>query len=336
MAKGTADRIVDDRGRALGGMVPAASLLTPGHETDLVRPDGRPQPVFRADLRRIPSLRNAWSVAFLYVQTAAVLWATVRFGPWAWPIGFVLMGRAHAQFASLMHEAAHRLLFSNRTINDWVGRWLLGYPAFVSTEAYRRVHMAHHREEFGPDEPDIPLYVGYPVGRASLRRKLWRDATGRTGVRLLRQQLAGLRSPDVRVRRTLWKILAVQAILLTASILAGYPLVYPLLWLLPFLTVWRVINRLRSIAEHGGLMASRDRRVTTHSVRQHWLARFFLVPYRIGWHLAHHVDAGVPFRHLPRYHAAMVESGYVTDGLEYPGYRAIWRALAAEPTAVAP
>jgi fatty acid desaturase len=56
------------------------------------------------------------------------------------------------------------------------------------------------------------------------------------------------------------------------------------------------------------------------------------VPYHIGWHLAHHVDAGVPFRNLPRYHAAMVESGYVTDGLEYPGYRAIWRALATGPT----
>jgi fatty acid desaturase len=313
-------------------MVPSPELLTPGHETELVRPDGRPQPEFRAELRRIPSFRNAWSVLFLYVQTGAVLWATVRLGPWAWPIGFVLMGRAHAQFASLMHEAAHRLLFSNRTLNDWVGRWLLGYPALVSTDAYRRVHMAHHRQEFGPDEPDIPLYIGYPVGHASLRRKLWRDATGRTGLRLLRQQLAGLRSPDVRVRRTLWKILLVQAILLGASILSGYPLVYPLLWLLPFLTVWRVINRLRSIAEHGGMMASRDRRVTTHSVRQHWLARFLLVPYHIGWHLAHHVDAGVPFRHLPRYHRAMIESGYVTDGLEYPSYRAIWQALAAEPT----
>jgi fatty acid desaturase len=318
--------VIDDR--RLGGMVPPPELLAPGDETGLVRPDGRPQPEFRARLRRIPSLRNAWSVVFLYVQTGAVIWATVRFGPWAWPFGFVLMGRAHAQFASLMHEAAHRLLFTNRRANDVVGRWLLGYPAFVSTDAYRRVHMAHHRQEFGPDEPDIPLYIGYPISHDSLRRKLVRDVTGRTGLRLFRQQFAGLRSPDARVRHTLWKILAVQAVLLAVSIAAGYPLVYPLLWLLPFLTVWRVINRLRSIAEHGGLEASSDRRVTTHSVRQHWLARFFLVPYHIGWHLAHHVDAGVPFRNLPEYHRAMTESGYVSDALEYPDYPTLWRALA--------
>ena len=36
----------------------------------------------------------------------------------------------------------------------------------------------------GPKEPDIPLYANYPITRASLRRKLIRDATGRTGWKL--------------------------------------------------------------------------------------------------------------------------------------------------------
>ena len=54
------------------------------------------------------------------------------------------------------------------------------------------------------------------------------------------------------------------------------------------------------------------------------------MPYNIGWHLAHHVDSGVPFRNLPRYHKAMIESGYVGTGVEYPSYRTIWRALAAD------
>ena len=48
------------------------------------------------------------------------------------------MGRAHAQFAALMHEAAHRLLFRNKTVNDWVGRWLLGFPSFTPIDQYRR------------------------------------------------------------------------------------------------------------------------------------------------------------------------------------------------------
>ena len=148
-------------------MVPAA--LPVAHDTVEVRGDGRPSPAVRDELRHIASWRNAVSVVSLYAQTAALIWVSVRF-VWTIPLTFLLMGRTFAQFASLMHEAAHRLLFADKRVNDWVGRWLLGFPAFTSTDAYRRVHMAHHRDEFGPDEPDIALYAGYPIGHASFRR----------------------------------------------------------------------------------------------------------------------------------------------------------------------
>ncbi|MEO7369979.1 MAG: fatty acid desaturase, partial [Ilumatobacteraceae bacterium] len=118
------------------------TTLPVARDTDLVRADGRPSPALREQLRRIPSWRNAGSVVSLYIQTAAVIWISMRY-PWTLPLTFLLMGRAFAQFASLMHEAAHRLLFADKRANDWVGRWVLGYPAFTSTDAYRRVHMAH-------------------------------------------------------------------------------------------------------------------------------------------------------------------------------------------------
>jgi fatty acid desaturase len=76
---------------------------------------------------------------------------------------------------------------------------------------------------------------------------------------------------------------------------------------------------------------SPDKRESTHSVRQHLPARFMLVPYRIGLHLAHHVDAGVPFRNLPILHRALIDAGYITDEFEYSSYPAAWRALRAEP-----
>src|SRR6476620_8405619 len=100
-------------------MVPVG--LPVAHATERVRADGRPQPAFREELRRIPSWRNALSVVGLYVQVGIIVWATVQ---WIWllPVSFMLMGRVHAQFASLMHEAAHRLLFANRRVNDFVGR----------------------------------------------------------------------------------------------------------------------------------------------------------------------------------------------------------------------
>jgi fatty acid desaturase len=316
-------------------MLPDPALLREPDD-ERILPNGRPAPVLRDDLRRIPSVRNAVSVVSVYVQTVGIIWIAIRLNnPVAWIAAFLLMGRAHAQFAALMHEAAHRLLFRNRRINDWTGRWLLGFPAFTPIDLYRRGHMNHHRDEFGPNEPDIPLYRGYPIGRDSLRRKLVRDATGQTGVKLLKGLVRGVASSEPTVRNQARRIVAVQLALIAVGVAVGHPWIWLLLWLLPHLTVWRVINRLRSIAEHGGMERSSDRRNTTHSVRQSPWCRFALVPYRIGWHLAHHVDSGIPMHNLPRFHRALVESGYVADGLEYRSYLALWRTLSSRPTVVA-
>lgn len=321
-----------ESGFRLGGMAPTIDSLPHVIENPSISANGRLAPELRAELRRIPSLLNAWSVLWCYGQNILILVAAVHFNHIAlWLLAFLLMGRMHAQFASLMHEAAHRLLFKHRGANDWVGNWLLGFPVITSTPAYRRVHMAHHREEFGPDEPDIPLYANYPISAASFRRKLLRDITGQTGIKLFRNQLRGFRSPDVRVRRTLLKMTLVQAIVVGAFFAVGHPWLYLTMFVLPYFTLWRVINRLRSIAEHGGLRADDDRRIATHSVAQHPIARFYLVPYNIGFHLAHHVDAGVPFRHLPKYHALLRKSQYVDDSYEYPSYGALWKAASGFP-----
>jgi fatty acid desaturase len=324
--------VAGESGFRLGGMAPTIDSLPRVIDNPSIGTDGRPVPELRAELRRIPSLLNAWSVLWCYGQNILILAAAVHINHIAtWLLAFLLMGRMHAQFASLMHEAAHRLLFKHRGANDWVGNWLLGFPVITSTPAYRRVHMAHHREEFGPDEPDIPLYANYPITAESFRRKLVRDATGQTGIKLFRNQLRGFRSPDVRVRRTLLKMTLVQVIVIAAFFAVGHPWLYLTMFVLPYFTLWRVINRLRSIAEHGGLRADDDRRIATHSVVQHPIARFYLVPYNIGFHLAHHVDAGVPFRHLPKYHALLRDTRYVDASYEYPSYGALWKAASGFP-----
>ena len=171
-------------------MVPSPERLTPPRADGRILPSGRAIPDLREDLRRVPSLRNAISVVSCFAQMALVIGGAIWLhNPFAWVGAFLLMGRSHAQLAALMHEAAHRLLFRNRKANDLVGRWLLGYIGFTNTDGYRRVHMAHHREEFGPEEPDMALYAGYPIPKESFRRKLERDATGQTGWKLLKQQL---------------------------------------------------------------------------------------------------------------------------------------------------
>jgi fatty acid desaturase len=228
-----------------------------------------------------------------------------------------------------MHESAHKLLFTNKRWNDVIGKWVVAYPVFTPVQLYRRVHFAHHKDEFGPDEPDIAFYAPYPCTRRALFRRLFRDAVG----------ISGWKNFVPLVKNTARKgpfrpiglsILAVQVVLWAILWAAtGRWWIYPLLWFLPWMTEWRVINRLRSIAEHGGMERSPDRRATTHHVRQSWLARFWIVPYNTGWHLAHHVDMGVPWRNLPAFHAELVRAGYATDAITYKNYWALWKALSS-------
>jgi fatty acid desaturase len=310
-------------------MLPRSELLPDVLPTERLTATGKAVPAVREKLRRIPNVANAFTDVFCWVQIIGPIALAVRHNhPLMWIAAFLLCGRGFALLNILGHEAAHRLLFSKKSVNDFVGRWFLAHPAFTPIDLYRRSHMAHHREEFGPEEPDMNLYNGYPITRASLRRKLTRDAFGNSGWKSLKGLLKAARKPTVA--RT---ILAVQAVIFLGFIVAGHPWLFIFLWVAPWMTVWRVLNRLRAIAEHGGMTKSDDRRQTTHHVKQGFWAKFWIAPYKTGWHLAHHVDIGVPFRNLPAFHKELVASGWVTPGLEYPSYFALWKTLSSRDAA---
>ncbi|MET0803961.1 MAG: fatty acid desaturase [Acidimicrobiales bacterium] len=324
--------VLVDHVREQQTMVPPPALRPDVLPTARLLVSGKPVPEVRAELRRIPNLRNVGNVLSVWAQSfgliALACWIS---NPFMWVATFVLMGRAFALYGILGHEAAHRLLFSKKWANDVVGRWGLSYPGFVPFDVYRRSHFAHHRDEMGPEEPDVNLYAHYPITRDSLGRKLRRDAFGVSGWKNLKGLFRGLQYE--RTRGVALRILGTQVVILAGFAAVGRPELYPLLWLAPWMTGWRVINRLRAIAEHGGMIRSKDRRETTHHVRQTWPARFWIVPFNTGWHLAHHVDIGVPFRHLPRFHDELVAAGWIVPDLEYPDYRTLWKALSARERA---
>ena len=309
-----------------GGMAPTPA---PFVGSDRLHPDGRPKGAFRDSLRTVPDARNALAasgaVAFPLALVAA---AVVLSHPAAWIAAFLLMPIAQNRLFILHHEAAHRVLFSNRRLNDLIGINLVGWLTFgTGGHGYRVGHMNHHRDEFGPKEPDFGLYARYPITSASMRRKHRRDLTGVSAFRIIRPRFQRL--GEVHHRLLTYRFLAGQALLLAAFWASGHPWLYLLLWVLPWATLYQGLNRIRAIAEHGGMTRSGDRRRTTHHVHQSLAARMVMVPFSVGYHLAHHVDMTVPYRNLPRLHRALVADGYLGE-LEWPTYRSLWRALRAD------
>ena len=315
-------------------MLPGTETLPDVLPTDRLNPRGMPRGELRTELRVIASWRNGLTVILALGQTVGLVVGTAyvveRTGWWPlYIVTFVLMGRGFAALSILGHESAHKLLFADQRANDFVGSWLCNALGFTSQGAYRRSHFAHHRDPLGPNEPDQTLYRDYPVTWPTLRRRLRRDATGESGYKITKSLLRALGNPIAR--RAVLQVLAVQALLAIVLGLSVGWWAWPVLWFGPWLTVWRVINRLRAIAEHGGMTNSDDDRLTTHHVRQSWSARFWMVPYNTGWHIAHHADVGVPWRNLRRLHGELVAAGHILPSLEYPSYVALWRKLASRP-----
>ena len=297
-----------------------------------LRPDGRPTPAFRAQLRRIPNAINALEVIATLTAPVVIIVAVIAIDhPLAVIAAVPIIGTLQLRMFILHHEASHRLLFSNRWLNDRIGINLVGwFPFGTGAHHYRRGHAIHHRDEFGPREPDFLLYSFYPIAWSSLRRKLARDLLGVSAWRIVKPRFTGL--AKIKFLPLSLRFFAGQAMVFAAFSVAGHPWLYLFLWMAPFFTWYQIINRLRAIAEHGGMTRTSDRRNTTHHIRQSWLARVLFVPYHVGYHLAHHVDSGVPARNLRHLNRALLEDGYLPAEASWPTYRSLWRALASGTT----
>lgn len=104
-------------------MVAPARALPDVLPTERLLAGGKAVPAIRADLRKIPNLRSALAVTLVVTEPIAIIWLAIKLGhPVSWVAAFLLMGRQYARFASLGHEAVHRTLFSNKKLNDLVGR----------------------------------------------------------------------------------------------------------------------------------------------------------------------------------------------------------------------
>src|SRR5436853_7535434 len=124
-------------------MLPEPDALASFEPSDRLLPNARPTGSWRDELRRIPNARNAFAVILLYAQTIAIIVGAVWIDRWfVWVLAFLLVGRAHAQFAAPMPESAHRLLFRNRALTDRVGPRLPRFPSFTPHAFHRARHHA--------------------------------------------------------------------------------------------------------------------------------------------------------------------------------------------------
>lgn len=312
---------------ALPRRIPARELLAPEQ---------------LAALRR----RSAWKGPALIAHAWAVILGSVALvaafpNPLTWLLAVMLIGSRQLGLAILMHDGAHGGLAQGQGWNMRLSQWFCAWPILADTPSYRRYHLRHHAHTQQQEDPDLVLSAPFPITRASYRRKLWRDISGQTGFQQRRAQLLNafgdpswpLSRRLACFRQRLGPQVAANAVLWAGFAAAGVWWAYPLLWLVPLLTWFMVITRIRNIAEHAVVPDSDDPFRNTRTTRAGWIERAFIAPYWVNYHLEHHLLFWLPCYRLPEFHAMLMAGPHARRMEVRDGYREVMRLATSRPDA---
>ena len=287
--------------------------------------------------------RSDWMGAYLVLHAWGVITlAMAVFIAWPNPLSFIvavlIIGGRQLGLAILMHDAAHRALFKNTRLNDTLGAFLCGWPVGASLTLYRPYHLSHHRHTQQKEDPDLILSAPFPITRQSFWRKMRRDILGITGYQR-RMEFFRMEMGNDPSRFQRWKnlfqaekyFLLSNLVILVITTAAGVWWAYFALWLLPLLTWYQVISRVRNIAEHAVVGDNDDRLRNTRTTMASWGMRMVLAPYWVNYHLEHHLFVFTPCWKLPAAHRMLIEQGFGPRMELAQGYVQVLRKAVSNP-----
>lgn len=284
-------------------------------------------------LRQKSDMRGGWLVLHAWGVVGATMALYAAFPhPLLLIIGIFIVAGRQLGLAVLMHDASHGLLFHTRWLNDHAGQWLCGAPVGADMYAYRPYHMTHHRNTQQPDDPDLSLSAPFPITRWSLVRKMLRDIIGWTFLRnrlfLIRASLGkefSLGERAMRLWRTTGGLIFSNLVMAAGFYATGKIDLYLLLWLLPMVTSYSVVIRVRNIAEHAMVPDNDDPMRNTRTTQANLLERAILAPYWVNYHIEHHLMVFVPCFRLKEAHGMLLAKGYGERMERRDGYGAVLR-----------
>ncbi len=256
-------------------------------------------------------------------------------------LALIIIGSRQLGLAILMHDAAHGTLFENSKLNNVLGEWFCGSPILAELGSYRRYHLKHHKHTQTSEDPDLVLSAPFPISRASLLRKLFRDVTGQTGLKLILlpriknaiKRYASVQQVDSEKYAQSFKSPGIahpfycNSVIFTVMMAFGAWWWWFAFWLLPLLTWFQVVVRLRNIAEHAGTEFSSDKLQNVRTTSVNFLTQLFVAPYWVNYHLEHHLMMYVPCWRLSKMHKILVSKGYAPKLKLAKGYFAVLREV---------
>ena len=246
-----------------------------------------------------------FDIAATFMLLAGVIAILARYpGPWTYAFAFIAIGLMQYRIVISCHEAVHKTLLFPLWLNELVGSVQCAMVG-INLLWYRRQHLGHHAaEDIGHD---TDAYIYEPILRARpgfQRLATWIFGTASEVFGKLHQKgftVTATIEAEGRARLYSFGIVAAQAGLLAGCTIWFSWWYYFVFWLAPLLTIAIFINRTRVLVEHGYGHVPRmeDSELAAAPVKAidvsaNFLERFFIAPFGMNHHSAHHRVPSVP------------------------------------------
>ena len=259
-------------------------------------------------------------------------------------LAVMIIGSRQLGLAILMHDGAHRALFANDFLNEKVGYWVCGAPILADMFAYRHYHLMHHKHTQTDKDPDLNLSKPFPTSIRSIIRRTFRDITGQTGIKSIYNQVRTSfklafdddaidslnKQPQSFKGNSISEPIVANLVLFVMMWVAGEWWWWLAFWLLPLVTWFQLVVRIRSMAEHAATEFSDNELQNVRTTYANPLMRLFLAPYWVNYHLEHHLIMHVPCWRLKKVHSLLLEKGYAEEMKVSQNYLDVFKQVTAK------
>ncbi len=280
-----------------------------------------------SDIRELSILKTWKSILIILVEWLIIIACVFAHKMYSnivmyFMVWFIISTRLYAMY-SLIHEAIHYSISRNKVLNDGIAQFFLGIPLFISITEIRKAHLAHHKYLQTENDPEMKhlLYneFQFPKTKTQIAALFFLDISGINFVYYkLLKLFSWLLNFDLNKLKDAVKII-LFAIVFVVAYYNNFLIDLMLYWLIPFATLYQLLNRIRLSTEHFNI--DETNAFKTRSVIPSFMEKCIFSPHNLGYHLEHHLYPGIPFYNLPKLHDKLInDSDYVKNAIVESSY----------------
>jgi fatty acid desaturase len=276
------------------------------------------------DIRALSKVSNWMGIVTIlweWLLISGAIYLSVRFNSiLVYLVAWLIIGTRMYALYSLLHDGIHYLISPKKQVNDWICRLFLSWPLFTSLNKIRKFHQAHHQYLKTPGDPEA-IHLQYkefqfPAPVSGVVFTFLKDITGfnfifykcRKIVRSISSSFSTSANTEGNPAKSTnhfeWGMIVYYTVIVIALFYSGKEIQFILYWLLPYITIYQLLNRLRLSTEHFHL--PEDKLFQTRTVILNLPERFIFSPHNLGYHAEHHLYPSVPFYRLPALHKKLM------------------------------